>query len=158
MILLDLEKILAFVRTGAHPRALCVRVATKGLIYTGPHPLTQARDERRLSGMRTVALCVLVLAVFANAGQAQVPVFEINRAESSVKFNVKASIEIAGTFEKWHASVKFWSPDLTSAILNIRIQAASVHTGSDVEDGKLKGKDDFFDAEQSPLIRFLRRR
>jgi polyisoprenoid-binding protein YceI len=103
--------------------------------------------------MRTVALCVLVLAVFANAGQAQVPVFEINRAESSIKFNVKASIEIAGTFEKWSASVKFRSPELTSAILDIRIQAASVHTGSDVKDGKLKGKD-FFDAEQSPLIRF----
>jgi polyisoprenoid-binding protein YceI len=81
------------------------------------------------------------------------PVFEINRAESSIKFNVKASIEIAGTFEKWSASVKFRSPELTSAILDIRIQAASVPTGSDVKDGKLKGKD-FFDAEQSPLIRF----
>jgi hypothetical protein len=66
---------------------------------------------------------------------------------------VKASIEIAGTFEKWSASVKFRSPERTSAILDIRIQAASVHTGSDVKDGKLKGKD-FFDAEQSPLIRF----
>ena len=95
----------------------------------------------------------LAAAVLAPVSCAQVPVFEINRAASSIKFNVKASVEIAGTFEKWSASVKFRSPELTSAILDIRIQAASVHTGSDVKDGKLKGKD-FFDAEQSPLIRF----
>jgi len=101
--------------------------------------------------MRTLELSVLVMAaVVAPVSWAQVPVFEINRAESSIKFNVKASVEIAGTFEKWSASVKFRSPELTSAILDIRIQAASVHTGSDVKDGKLKGKD-FFDAEQSPI-------
>jgi polyisoprenoid-binding protein YceI len=118
-------------------------------------PLTDAREGRRLSGMRTLELSALVMAVavIAPVSWAQVPVFEINRAESSIKFNVKASVEIAGAFEKWSASVKFRSPELTSAILDIRIQAASVHTGSDVKDGKLKGKD-FFDAEQSPLIRF----
>jgi hypothetical protein len=49
-------------------------------------------------------------------------------------------IEIAGTFEKQSASGKFRSPELTSAILDIRIQAASVHTGSNVKGGKLKGK------------------
>src|SRR5712671_3717848 len=126
---------------------------------TGPRPLTDAREGRRLGGMRTLELSVLVMAVavIAPVSWAQVPVFEINRAESSIKFNVKASVEIAGTFEKWSASVKFRSPELTSAILDIRIQAASVHTGSDVKDGKLKGKD-FFDAEQSPLIRFIRRK
>ena len=122
---------------------------------TGPRPLTDAREGGRLSAMRTLELGVLVMAVavIAPVSWAQVPVFEINRAESSIKFNVKASLEIAGTFEKWSASIKFRSAELTSAILDIRIQAASVHTGSDVKDGKLKGKD-FFDAEQSPLIRF----
>jgi polyisoprenoid-binding protein YceI len=86
--------------------------------------------------MRTLELRVLVMAaVIAPVTWAQVPVFEINRAESSIQFSVKASIEIAGTFENWSASVKFSSPELTSAILDIRIQAASVHTGSDVKDG-----------------------
>jgi hypothetical protein len=81
---------------------------------TGPRPLTDAREGRRLSGMRTPELSVLVMAaVIAPVSWAQVPVFEINRAESSIKFNVKASVEIAGTFEKWSASVKFRSPELT---------------------------------------------
>jgi polyisoprenoid-binding protein YceI len=107
--------------------------------------------------MGNVRLSVLAmvagLAAMVPVSHAQAPVFEINRAESSVKFTVKASVELAGTFEKWSASVKFRSPELTSAILDIRIQAASVHTGSDVKDAKLIGKD-FFDAEHSPLIRF----
>jgi len=107
--------------------------------------------------MRWVGLSVLVLAVaFAEivpVSWAQVPVFEINRAESTIKFNVKASIELVGIFEKWRASVKFTSPELTSAVLDIRIEAVSVNTGSGVKDRKLTGKD-FFDAEQSPLIRF----
>jgi polyisoprenoid-binding protein YceI len=107
--------------------------------------------------MRWAGLSVLVLAVaFAEivpVSWAQVPVFEINRAESSIKFNVRASVELVGTFEKWRASVKFTSPELTSAVLDIRIEAASVNTGSGVKDRKLTGKD-FFDAEQSPLIRF----
>jgi len=37
--------------------------------------------------------------------------------------------------------------------LDIKIQAASVNTGSRMKDGKLKGKD-FFDAEHNPLITF----
>jgi hypothetical protein len=79
--------------------------------------------------MRTLELSVLVMAVAVIVPEswAQVPVFEINRAESSIKFNVKASVEIAGTFENWSASVKSRSPELTSAILDIRIQAASVY-------------------------------
>ena len=36
---------------------------------------------------------------------------------------------------------------------NIKIQAASVNTGSSMKDGKLKSKD-FFDAEHDPLITF----
>ncbi len=43
--------------------------------------------------------------------------------------------------------------DVESSVLDIKIQAASVNTGSGVKDGKLKSKD-FFDAEHNPLITF----
>jgi len=101
-----------------------------------------------------VALSVAVLGLAASSTPAQgVPVFEFNHAESAVKFNVKASVAIAGTFDKWDASVTFTSPDLATAVLDIKIQAASVNSGSGMKDGKLKSKD-FFDAEHDPLITF----
>jgi polyisoprenoid-binding protein YceI len=103
--------------------------------------------------MRTIILCLLAFAVFPSVGRAQVPVFEINHADSSVKFNVKASVPIAGTFDKWDASLTFTSPELATGVLDIKIQAASVNTGSGMKDGKLKGKD-FFDVEHNPLITF----
>jgi polyisoprenoid-binding protein YceI len=40
-----------------------------------------------------------------------------------------------------------------SGVLDIKIQAASVNTGSGMKDGKLKSKD-FFDVEHNPLITF----
>jgi polyisoprenoid-binding protein YceI len=51
---------------------------------------------------------------------------------------VSASVAIAGTFDKWDASLTFTSPELMSSILDIKIQAASVNTGSGMKDGKLK--------------------
>jgi polyisoprenoid-binding protein YceI len=101
-----------------------------------------------------VALSVAVLGLAASSTPAQgVPVFEFNHAESAVKFNVKASVAIAGTFDKWDATLTFTSPDLATAVLDIKIQAASVNSGSGMKDGKLKSKD-FFDAEHDPLITF----
>ena len=101
-----------------------------------------------------LALSVVVLGLAASSTPAQgVPVFEIVKADSSIKFNVKASVAIAGTFDKWDASVTFTSPDLTTAVLDIKIQAASVNSGSGMKDGKLKSKD-FFDAEHDPLITY----
>jgi polyisoprenoid-binding protein YceI len=103
--------------------------------------------------------CMAVLAVVALTAHAQtpttqaVPVFEIERAHSSIKFDVKASVNIAGKFDTWDASLTFASPDETTGALEIKIQAASVDTGSGMKNGKLKGKD-FFDVEQNPLITF----
>ncbi|WP_130425132.1 YceI family protein [Edaphobacter modestus] len=79
--------------------------------------------------------------------------FAITQEDSAVKFSVKASVEIAGKFDKWDASLTFTSPDVTTGVLDIKAQAASVDTGSGMKDGKLKGKD-FFDAQHDPLITF----
>jgi polyisoprenoid-binding protein YceI len=106
-----------------------------------------------LSGTRLAVLCLLASAVIPSLSRAQVPVFEVNHADSSVKFTVKASVAIAGSFDKWDATLTFTSPELTTGVLDIKIQADSVHTGSGMKDGKLKGKD-FFDVKQNPLITF----
>jgi polyisoprenoid-binding protein YceI len=85
--------------------------------------------------------------------RAQVPIFEITPEGSSISFHVKASVKIAGRFDKWDAALTFTSPDETAGILEIKIQAASVDTGSGTKNRKLKGED-FFDVEQNPLITF----
>jgi polyisoprenoid-binding protein YceI len=105
--------------------------------------------------MRHLALLsLLTVATFLpSLSRAQVPVFVITQQDSSIKFSVKASVELAGTFEKWDATLKFTSPDVTTGVLDVKIQAASVNTGSGMKDGKLKSKD-FFDVEHDPLITF----
>ncbi len=103
--------------------------------------------------MRLAALCLAVSAALTPLVCAQGPVFVVTPVQSSIKFDVKASVAIDGTFDKWTASLKFPSRDVTTGILDIRIDAASVNTGSGMKDGKLKGKD-FFDVEQNPYITF----
>jgi polyisoprenoid-binding protein YceI len=103
--------------------------------------------------MRLAILCFLAFAGFPSVSRAQAPVFKITHEDSSIKFFVKASVAIAGTFDKWDASLTFTSPELATAVLDIKIQADSVNTGSGMKDGKLKGKD-FFDVKESPLITF----
>ncbi len=104
--------------------------------------------------MRLAVICVFVSALIPSVSLAQgVPVFAITPLESSIKFNVEASVPINGTFEKWNATVTFASPDVTTGVLNVEIQAATVNTGSGLKDGKLKSAD-FFDVVRNPWITF----
>ncbi len=103
--------------------------------------------------MRPLLMCLLALIASPLATRAQVPVIEIDKANSTVKFSVSASVPIAGTFDQWDANVVFSSADYSAAVLDIKIQAASVNTGSGMKDGKLRGKD-FFDVKANPLITF----
>ena len=82
-----------------------------------------------------------------------VPVFAITPLESSIKFNVQASVPINGTFDTWNATLTFASTDVTTGVLNVEIQAATVDTGSGLKNGKLKSPD-FFDVVNNPLITF----
>jgi len=98
---------------------------------------------------------MLLSAVLALAqGPSGAPVFKVAPVESSIKFNVKASLPLEGTFDQWDARLTFASSDVTSAKLEINIQAASVNTGSGVKNNKLKGKDFFF-VEENPQITFV---
>jgi polyisoprenoid-binding protein YceI len=104
--------------------------------------------------MKNTLTMVFFLILFAvSPSRAQVPVFQVDKADSTVKFSVSASVPIAGTFDKWDATMTFTSPELATAVLDVKIQADSVNTGSGMKDGKLKSKD-FFDAKDSPLITF----
>jgi polyisoprenoid-binding protein YceI len=103
--------------------------------------------------MRSTILCLLAFAVFPSLTRAQAPVFEITPVESSMKFDVEASVAIKGNFDKWDATLTFTSPEVETGVLDIKIQAASVDTGNGMKNGKLKGKD-FFDVEHNPLITF----
>jgi polyisoprenoid-binding protein YceI len=100
--------------------------------------------------------CLLVLFLLlsvARARPAAVPVFEITPADSKITFDVQSSISIKGTFDKWKATLTFTSTDVTTGVLDIEIQAASVNTGSGTKNSTIKGKD-FFDVKRNPLISF----
>jgi len=68
-------------------------------------------------------------------------------------FDVESSVAIKGTFQKWDASLTFQTRELSTGVLEIRIQADSVDTGSGVKNGKLKGKA-FFNAKEDSYITF----
>jgi polyisoprenoid-binding protein YceI len=102
--------------------------------------------------MRLTILSLLTV-VLSLPSHAQVPVFKTTPEDSAIKFYVKASVALVGKFDKWDASLKFTSSDVTTGVLDIKIAAATVNTGSGMKDSKLKSKD-FFDVEQDPTIEF----
>ena len=103
--------------------------------------------------MRLTIVCLIVSTLLPSLSRAQAPVFAITPEDSTITFGVKASVAIEGKFEKWDATLTFTSPDVTTGVLDVKIQAASVNTGSGMKDDKLRGKD-FFDVKQDPLITF----
>jgi len=99
-------------------------------------------------------LTLLVSISMIATGNAQsTPVFEISQAGSSIKFFVKSSMAVGGTFRNWNSTLTFASNEASTGVLDIRIDAASVDTGSGLKDRTLKGED-FFDVANSPQIRF----
>jgi len=104
--------------------------------------------------IQLIVLSLLASTVLPSVSRAQgVPVFVITPEDSSIKFFVKASVALEGNFDKWDATLTYTSPALSTGVLEIKIQAASVNTGSGMKDDKLKSKD-FFDVKKDPLITF----
>jgi polyisoprenoid-binding protein YceI len=104
--------------------------------------------------LQLAAICFLASSALPSVTRAQAPVFDITPEESTVSFFVKSSVALTGNFEKWGATLTFTSPDLSTGVLDVKIQAATVNTGSGMKDGKLKSKE-FFNVEHDPIIRFL---
>jgi polyisoprenoid-binding protein YceI len=110
---------------------------------------------RRLVRAALLGLLVTPCAVSAVRAQSSTaaPVYQITPVVSKITFGVKASISIEGTFDKWNASLSFKSPDVSTGILDVKIEADSVNTGSSFKDDKLKSED-FFNVKQDPYITF----
>jgi polyisoprenoid-binding protein YceI len=100
-----------------------------------------------------IVVCLLAAVAFPTVSRAQVPVFVITPDKSTIKFFVKSSVAIEGDFNKWEATLTFKSTDVSTGVLDIKIQADSVNTGSGMKDDKLKSKD-FFDVKHDALITF----
>src|ERR1700757_5061831 len=82
----------------------------------GETPETAA-DPVTEKPMKKASWCagLTMLFVFTTLAAAQtpaatgVPVFQFDKAKSSIGFNVKASVAIAGKFDKWDATLTFTS-------------------------------------------------
>ena len=103
--------------------------------------------------MRFAVLPLILSAAVPCLSRAAAPVFAITPEDSSIKFFVKASVAINGTFDKWDATLTMSSPDVATAVLDVKIQAASVNAGSGMKDNELKSEK-FFNVKQDPLITF----
>jgi polyisoprenoid-binding protein YceI len=90
--------------------------------------------------MRLAILCLVALSALPTPGRAQVPVFEAAPVDSAIKFYVKASVALVGNFDKWDATLTFASRDVTTGVLDIKIQAATVSTGSGIKDKNSRAK------------------
>src|SRR5271155_1768622 len=103
--------------------------------------------------MRNTILSLVATALLTTMSYAQAPVFQVTPVSSQVQFNVKSSVSIVGKFDKWDSTLKFTSTDINTGVLDIKIDAASVDTGSDMKNNKLKSKD-FFNVANDPYITF----
>ena len=110
-------------------------------------------SSHKLRGVTLLLVCVLAGAAFPQRTVAQAPVYEITPVESSIKFGVESSVPIKGTFSTWNASLTFQSRELSTGVLDIRIEADSVDTGNGLKNRKLRGKD-FFNVKEDPYITF----
>ena len=90
------------------------------------------RKPRELVSCLRCALLFFVIVVvpFLLAQAQTVPVFTITPVASTITYYVKASVKITGAFDKWDASLTFTSPDVTTGVVDVKIQTASVHSES----------------------------
>jgi len=123
-----------------------------------PEALGERRIMRQVKVKLFLGLVVVLGAGILAAAQtaqapADVPIFKITPVKSTIKFAVKASVPIEGNFQKWDATFTVTSTAVESGVLDLKIQADSVNTGSGMKDGKLKSRD-FFNAAEDPYITF----
>jgi polyisoprenoid-binding protein YceI len=110
-----------------------------------------------MNKLRPALLALLVTPFLLSSVHAQsstgAPVYKITPVVSKITFGVKASVSIEGTFDRWNANLSFKSANASTGVLDVKIEADSVDTGSGFKDDKLKSED-FFNAKQDPYITF----
>ncbi len=135
--------------------SICIWVTSLFWIRRFSNPEIDSDEQKPHTTPMRVGILLLAAAALLppQLCRAQTPVYVVTPQQSTIKFKVKASVLIAGKFDKWDATITFKSHDISTGALNINIQAATVDTGSSMKNNKLKGKD-FFNVEQNPLITF----
>ena len=103
--------------------------------------------------MKRMLLALAALLVVPSVSWAAAPVFSIVPNGSSVTFRVQASVPIQGRFERWKSTLTFTSPDVSTGVLAVNIDAGSVDTGSNIKNRTLTS-DQFFDVGNHPTISF----
>jgi polyisoprenoid-binding protein YceI len=117
-------------------------------------PIDIDAKNTQTPAMRIALLCLIASSLLPSSTSADdVPVLAVTHHESSIKFYVKASVALAGKFDRWKSTLTFTSPDVTTGVLDITIESDSVDTGSGMKNGKLKGEK-FFDVKNNPTITF----
>jgi len=85
--------------------------------------------------MRLAILCLLASILFPSSigpqNFAGVPVFQITPVESKIKFDVEASVEIQGTFDKWNAILTFTSTEDLVECVRSDLERGSYNKGRD---------------------------
>jgi polyisoprenoid-binding protein YceI len=100
-----------------------------------------------------VTYLVVVSAMLCPPSRAQVPVFQVTPIQSSIRCNTTSSRPLTGNFDKWNATLTFVSRDPTSAILQVEIQTASVHSRNSKNYDELKSTN-LLNVAQDPVISF----
>ena len=104
--------------------------------------------------MKSIILpCLLALTAIPSVSLAAAPVFAVQPGASTITFKVDASMKVQGRFGKWKSSLTFTSPDVSTGVLTIDVDATSVDTGDGMKNGVLKGAK-FFDVKNNPDISF----
>jgi polyisoprenoid-binding protein YceI len=139
----------SFTITLASNRCDCSRISDKSR-----WPVDKNASRIQTLGMRLPVICLfLASAMLCLPSQAQVPVFQVTPIQSSIRVNTASSSPLTGNFDKWKASLTFASRDPTSAVLQVEIQTASVHSRNSKNDDELKSKD-LLSVADDPVISF----
>ena len=102
--------------------------------------------------MKRLALAVLLLPSLALAEAAT---WNIDPAHTQATFTVRHMVisNVKGEFQSTKGVVKIDDKDLAKSMVDVTIDAASIHTREDKRDAHLRSPD-FFDVERYPTITF----
>jgi polyisoprenoid-binding protein YceI len=94
-------------------------------------------------------LSILLLITSNSLGQTE----KINYSKSSIKYEIKnAGLTSDGEFKSFTANIHLLPSDLSSSYIEGIIQTNSIHTGINLRDNHLKGKDYFYTSQYPDII------
>jgi polyisoprenoid-binding protein YceI len=98
-----------------------------------------------------IGSCLIQLLAFVAVGQQ----FKATDEGSSIKFRIKNfGLETGGSFTGLEGTISFDPNDLTKDSLNLSVDAGSINTDNNMRDNHLR-KEDYFDVQNYPRIRFV---